>query len=52
MEHKFYIYCTNTASQIEVEGGETLLDIYKRLSIPLTYPAVTARVNYKSEGAL
>lgn len=50
MEHKFYIYCTNTASQIEVEGGETLLDIYKRLSIPLTYPAVTARVNYKSEG--
>lgn len=50
MEHKFYIYCTNTASQIEVEGGETLLDIYKHLSITLTYPAVTARVNYKSEG--
>ena len=49
MEHKFYIYCTNTASQIEAEGGERLLDIYKRLDIPSAYPAVTARVNHKSE---
>ena len=49
MEHKFYIYCTNTASQIEAEGGGKLLDIYKRLDIPSAYPAVTARVNHKSE---
>ena len=49
MEHKFHIYCTNTASQIEAEGGERLLDIYKRLDIPSAYPAVTARVNHKSE---
>ena len=49
MKHKFYIYCTNTASKIAVEGGETLLDIYNRLDIPSEYPAVTARVNHKSE---
>ena len=49
MEHKFHIYCTNTASQIEAGGGERLLDIYKRLDIPSAYPAVTARVNHKSE---
>ena len=43
------IFCRNTQSFIEVEGGESLLSIYNRSDIQLPHPAVTARVNNKSE---
>ncbi len=49
MDNKFNLYCTNTASYIEVVGGEMLKDIYLRSGVASHFPAVTARVNYKSE---
>lgn len=49
MKHKFDIYCTNTSSNIKVDGGEKLLEIYRRTDIRMRFPAVTARVNNKSE---
>lgn len=49
MEKKIEIYCLNNQSNIIVEGGEKLLHIYNRLSLDKSLPAVTARVNNKSE---
>ncbi len=49
MEKKIEIYCLNNQSNITVEGGEKLLHIYNRLSLDKSLPAVTARVNNKSE---
>ncbi len=49
MKQEIDIYCVNTASSIAVEGGEKLLDIYRRSGIATPFPAVTARVNNKSE---
>ncbi|MBO7318202.1 MAG: nucleoside kinase, partial [Bacteroidales bacterium] len=49
MDKHITIYCRNTNSQIEVEGGESLLSIYNRLNINMQHRAVTARVNNKSE---
>ncbi len=49
MKQEIDIYCVNTASSIAVEGGEKLLDIYRRSGIATSFPAVTARVNNKSE---
>lgn len=49
MDKKIEIYCHNTRSNIFVEGGERLIDIYNRLQLDASLPAVTARVNNKSE---
>lgn len=49
MEQKVEIYCCNTQTIINVNGGERLLDIYNRLQLNTPLRAVTARVNNKSE---
>lgn len=49
MERKIEIYCINTQSRIEVNGGERLLDIYNGMQLDTPLKAVTARVNNKSE---
>lgn len=49
MDKYITIYCCNTGEKIEVEGGESLLSIYNRIDLNMPYPAVTARVNNKSE---
>ena len=49
MDKFITIYCCNTGKKIEVEGGESLLSIYNRIDLNMPYPAVTARVNNKSE---
>ena len=49
MDKHITIYCCNTGTKIEVEGGESLLSIYNRIDLNMPHPAVTARVNNKSE---
>ena len=49
MEKHITIYCSNTCSKIDVEGGESLLSIYNRLDLNMPHRAVVARVNNKSE---
>lgn len=43
------IYCVNLGEYVEVEGGETLLDVAARLRHRLSFEPVTARVNNKNE---
>ncbi len=43
------IYCVNTASYVEVEGGATLLDISRSLGQDLGFEPISARVNNKNE---
>ncbi|MDE7442946.1 MAG: nucleoside kinase, partial [Muribaculaceae bacterium] len=40
----------NLGEYIPVEGGETLLDIYSRISDRLAFTPICARVNNKNEG--
>lgn len=49
-EKKIRIYCVNTTSHIEVEGGATLGDIASGLKGSLGFDPICARVNNKSEG--
>lgn len=44
------IYCINTSKYVEVNGGETLSDVYSRLASDLDFVPVCARVNNKTEG--
>lgn len=50
MRHTFNIFCKNTQTNIPVEGGATLLEIYRSLHLDSPHPIVTAIVNNKSEG--
>lgn len=43
------IFCVNLNSYIEVNGGETLMHIYKRLPIMHDFEPICARVNNKTE---
>lgn len=47
MSDQLKIYCVNTQSYVDIQGGETLLDISKR--IPLGFDPICARVNNKTE---
>ena len=49
MKNEIAINCVNTRTRILVEGGERLIDIYRRMNFDGRLPAVTARVNNKSE---
>lgn len=49
MPAKVRIYCINTQSHIEVEGGASLHHIYNNIDVDKTHRAVVARVNNKSE---
>jgi len=49
MYNDLSIYCTNIGQYIKVAGGESLLDIYKRLEDKINITPVCARVNNKTE---
>ena len=44
------IYCKNLSEYIEVEGGDTLQDIYEKNKDRITIRPICARVNNKTEG--
>lgn len=47
MSDQLKIFCVNTGSYIDFNGGESLLDVSKRLSLP--FNPICARVNNKTE---
>ncbi len=49
MSNKLKIYCKNIAEYIDFTGGETLNEIYCRLSDRLDFTPICARVNNKTE---
>lgn len=44
------IYCANIGEYIKVNGGESLLDVRKRIGDRLGFEPICARVNNKNEG--
>lgn len=49
MKTSIQIYCVNTASYVDVEGGESLLDITRHPDVKLNFNPICARVNNKTE---
>lgn len=49
MSKQLKIYCKNIGEYIPVEGGDTLQDIYERLSGRIGFTPICARVNNKTE---
>ncbi len=49
MLKKIPLYCTNLKRYVDAEGGETLLEISRRLSAELGFTPICARVNNKTE---
>lgn len=50
MEATFKIYCVNTGSYETVQGGETLLEVGRRLRGRLSFEPYCANVNNQTEG--
>ena len=46
---KLQIYCTNTDSYVDIDGGESLAEIYSRLSGEIPFRPICAQVNNKTE---
>lgn len=44
------IYCKNIESYVDIKGGETLLEIFRRLSDKIGIKPICAHVNNKTEG--
>lgn len=49
MSKQLKIYCKNIGEYIPVEGGDTLQEIYARLSARIGFTPICARVNNKTE---
>lgn len=49
MSDTLKIYCKNLGEYINFAGGETLLDVYSRISERIPFVPVCARVNFKTE---
>ncbi|MGM9816602.1 MAG: nucleoside kinase [Lepagella sp.] len=49
MERKVQIYCRNTGSYIDIDGGATLMQIAGELNLGLSYDPICALVNNKPE---
>lgn len=49
MERKVQIYCRNTGSYIDIDGGATLMQIAGDLNLGLSYDPICALVNNKPE---
>lgn len=49
MSNKLKIYCKNIDRYVDITGGETLLDIFSRLSDEIKFTPICARVNNKTE---
>ncbi len=49
MSEQLKIYCTNLNEYVPFTGGETLMDIFNRLSDRIPFKPICARVNNKTE---
>lgn len=49
MDNRLNIFCKNIEEHIPVTGGETLLDIYRRIGDRIGFRPICARVNNKTE---
>ena len=49
MSDRLKIYCVNIKEYVDIEGGETLLDVYGRIAGRVGFTPICARVNYKTE---
>lgn len=49
MSANMKIFCVNTGHYVDFTGGESLLDIYNRISDSIPFTPICARVNYKTE---
>lgn len=43
------VYCKNIEEYIDINGGDSLLDIYRKIANRIPFNPVCARVNYKAE---
>ncbi len=50
MDKSLQIFCVNLGEYVEVEGGETLLSVARRLEPQLGFAPICAHVNNKNEG--
>lgn len=49
MNESLQIYCVNTGEYVDVDGGESLIDIARRLGPQLGFTPICAHVNNKNE---
>ncbi|MBD5324080.1 MAG: nucleoside kinase [Bacteroides sp.] len=49
MSSQMKIYCVNMKEYVDFSGGETLLDVYERISHRIPFRPICARVNFKAE---
>lgn len=49
MSNRLKIFCTNLGEYIDIAGGETLLEIYRRIGDRIGIEPICARVNNKTE---
>lgn len=49
MSNRLKIFCTNIGEYVDIEGGETLIEIFKRLKGRIPLEPICARVNNKTE---
>ena len=49
MNRQFKIFCKNTEEYLDIDGGDSLLDIYETLQKRLTINPICAKVNNKTE---
>ena len=49
MSKQLKVYCKNIEEYIDINGGDSLLDIYRKIANRIPFNPVCARVNYKAE---
>lgn len=49
MNKHIAVYCQNTSQYINVDGGDTLLDLYSKVKHLIEFTPINARVNNKAE---
>ncbi len=49
MSKQLKVYCKNIEEYVDIEGGNSLLDIYNKIADQLDFIPVCARVNFKTE---
>lgn len=50
MSNRLSVYCVNLNRYVNIAGGETPMDIYRRYSNEIPFVPVVARINFKSGG--
>ena len=50
MEQSLKVYCKNIDSYVDINGGDTLFDVYNAVKDKIAITPICAHVNYKTEG--